>query len=56
MINVVKSGGKMPRSVAFIMDGNRRYAVKNKQEKHQGHSAGLKKLEQALIWCKGLGI
>jgi len=30
MIKVVKSGGKMPRSVAFIMDGNRRYAVKNK--------------------------
>jgi ditrans,polycis-polyprenyl diphosphate synthase len=38
------------------MDGNRRYAVKNHQDKHTGHSAGLKKLEQALIWCKGLGI
>ena len=29
MINVIKSGGRMPRSVAIIMDGNRRYAVKN---------------------------
>jgi ditrans,polycis-polyprenyl diphosphate synthase len=38
------------------MDGNRRYAVKNKQEKHKGHSAGLKTLETALIWCKGLGV
>lgn len=56
MINVVKAGGKIPRSVAFIMDGNRRFAVKHKQEKHKGHSFGLKKLEQAMIWCKGLGI
>lgn len=29
MINIIKSGGRMPRSVAIIMDGNRRYAVKN---------------------------
>ena len=56
MINIVKSGGNIPASVAFIMDGNRRFAVKNRQEKHQGHSFGLKKLEQSMIWCKGLGI
>lgn len=55
MVNVVRCG-KIPRSVAFIMDGNRRYAVRNKREKHQGHSAGLKRLETALIWCKGLGV
>ena len=30
MINVIKCG-KIPRSVAFIMDGNRRYAVRNNQ-------------------------
>ena len=28
MINVVKTG-KVPKSVAFIMDGNRRFASKN---------------------------
>lgn len=52
MVKVVRSGGRIPKSVAFIMDGNRRYAVKNKQEKHLGHSVGLKKLETAMIWCK----
>jgi undecaprenyl diphosphate synthase len=55
MVNVVRCG-EIPRSVAFIMDGNRRYAAKNKQQKHHGHSAGLKRLETALIWCKALGV
>ena len=55
IINVMKTG-KIPKSVAIIMDGNRRYAVKNQQEKHKGHSHGLNKLEETLIWCKHLGI
>ena len=38
------------------MDGNRRYATGKNMEKHEGHSIGLKKLEEALIWCKALGI
>ena len=54
-INVVKTG-KIPRSVAFIMDGNRRFATRKRQDKHVGHKHGLEKLEETLIWCKGLGI
>lgn len=54
-INVVKTG-KLPRSVAFIMDGNRRFASRKKQLKHEGHRHGLGKLEETLLWCKGLGI
>lgn len=48
--------GKIPRSVAIIMDGNRRYAVSQNQEKHKGHATGLQKLSEALVWCKALGI
>ena len=55
IINVVKTG-KIPKSVAIIMDGNRRFAVKNQQDKHKGHSVGLNKLEETLMWCKHLGI
>lgn len=55
LINVVKTG-KIPNSVAFIMDGNRRYATKNNQAKHKGHKHGLEKLEETMRWCKGLGI
>jgi ditrans,polycis-polyprenyl diphosphate synthase len=36
LVNVVKTG-KIPKSVAIIMDGNRRYAVAKNQEKHKGH-------------------
>ena len=38
------------------MDGNRRYAVAQNKAKHEGHIKGLHKLEEALIWCKALGI
>ena len=39
--------GVMPRHIAFIMDGNRRYAVRhNFTSKTLGHVEGYKKLEQ----------
>ena len=38
------------------MDGNRRYAVSKQKEKHLGHSDGLNKLEETILWCKELGI
>mmetsp|Transcript_4453 Transcript_4453/g.5795 ORF Transcript_4453/g.5795 Transcript_4453/m.5795 type:complete len:162 (+) Transcript_4453:137-622(+) len=55
MISIVRMGS-IPKSVAIIMDGNRRYAVKAKKEKHEGHVLGLNKLEESLVWCKHLGI
>ena len=48
--------GRIPKSVAFIMDGNRRFASAKNKERHTGHADGLKKLEETLVWCKGLGI
>ncbi|XP_025918250.1 dehydrodolichyl diphosphate synthase complex subunit DHDDS isoform X3 [Apteryx rowi] len=46
----------MPKHVAFIMDGNRRYAQKCHVERQQGHSQGFDKLAQTLRWCLNLGI
>ena len=40
LIRVLKMG-KIPKSIAIIMDGNRRFATKNHKEKHEGHSFGL---------------
>jgi ditrans,polycis-polyprenyl diphosphate synthase len=55
LINVLKMG-RMPKSIAIIMDGNRRYATKLNKEKHEGHNHGMQKLEQAMEWCLALGI
>lgn len=54
-IRVLKSG-KIPKSVAIIMDGNRRFATKKQMDKHEGHAYGLQKLENAMEWCLELGI
>ncbi|NWT58710.1 DHDDS synthase, partial [Erythrocercus mccallii] len=53
--NIIKAG-PMPKHVAFIMDGNRRYAQKCHVERQQGHSQGFDKLAQTLRWCLNLGI
>lgn len=55
-LQVIKSG-KVPRHVAFIMDGNRRYAKKlHLNRSTDGHVHGFEKLAQALQWCLDIGI
>ncbi|KAM3829570.1 dehydrodolichyl diphosphate synthase complex subunit DHDDS [Vipera latastei] len=53
--SVIKAG-PMPKHIAFIMDGNRRYAQKHNVKKLEGHSQGFAKLTQTLQWCLSLGI
>ncbi|CAK9806251.1 Dehydrodolichyl diphosphate synthase complex subunit DHDDS [Anthophora quadrimaculata] len=48
--------GHIPKHVAFIMDGNRRYATKNGMEKIEGHTKGFDKFAETLQWCRDLGI
>jgi ditrans,polycis-polyprenyl diphosphate synthase len=47
---------KVPKHIAFIMDGNRRWATRSGMKKHQGHSYGLEKLLEVIDWCLELGI
>ena len=49
--SVFTIGGHIPKTIAIIMDGNRRYAVKKKVEKIKGHEEGLSKLLQVISWC-----
>uniref|UniRef100_A0A8C7C063 Alkyl transferase n=1 Tax=Neovison vison TaxID=452646 RepID=A0A8C7C063_NEOVI len=53
--NIIKAG-PMPKHIAFIMDGNRRYARKCQVERQEGHSQGFNKLAETLRWCLNLGI
>lgn len=48
--------GPIPQHVAFIMDGNRRFASNNCLNTTEGHSRGFAKLSETLRWCKDLGV
>uniref|UniRef100_A0A0K8TTW0 Alkyl transferase n=1 Tax=Tabanus bromius TaxID=304241 RepID=A0A0K8TTW0_TABBR len=54
-MNIIKAG-PIPRHVAFIMDGNRRYARNANIDKKEGHSRGFEKLTECLQWCLDVGI
>ncbi|XP_049865034.1 dehydrodolichyl diphosphate synthase complex subunit DHDDS-like [Pectinophora gossypiella] len=54
-IKVVKTG-RVPQHIAFIMDGNRRFAKKHNVQRNTGHSKGFDKLSETLKWCLDLGI
>ncbi|KAF6000585.1 hypothetical protein F1559_002309 [Cyanidiococcus yangmingshanensis] len=45
-----------PRHVAFIMDGNRRWARQRHLEPYAGHPRGSSKLVQAAQWCFEAGV
>jgi len=49
--------GKIPKHIAFVMDGNRRYARRNHLSSVvHGHSMGFDKLTNVLDWCRELGV
>lgn len=52
----VMKTGKVPQHVAFIMDGNRRYAKKESISRKDGHNKGFDKLTEVLQWCYELNI
>lgn len=52
----ILQSGPIPKHVAFIMDGNRRFASKKCIERSQGHMKGVEKLTEVLEWCLNLGI
>lgn len=54
-INIIKMG-PIPYHIAFIMDGNRRYAKTENIRKIDGHSRGFEKLTECLRWCLDVGV
>lgn len=55
-MNVIRAGGHLPYHIAFVMDGNRRYASSQHIRKIEGHSKGFDKLADCLRWCLDMGI
>ncbi|KAF8029155.1 hypothetical protein BT93_E1742 [Corymbia citriodora subsp. variegata] len=52
----VLSCGAIPTHIAFIMDGNRRFAKKQNMVEGEGHRAGYKSLISMLKYCYELGV
>lgn len=48
--------GNIPRHVAVILDGNRRWAVKHGLPKWEGYEAGGERFEKFLDWCIDAGV
>lgn len=46
----------LPKHIAIIMDGNRRWAKSKGLTDSQGHEAGAKNLEQVVDYCRDAGI
>jgi len=49
-------GGAVPKHVAIIMDGNRRFAREIGLSSIEGHEKGRLKLEEVLDWCLEVGV
>ena len=47
---------KVPKKIAIILDGNRRFAKKLGLQPWKGHEYGMKKLEELFRWCLELGV
>ncbi|KAG2500203.1 hypothetical protein HYH03_001783 [Edaphochlamys debaryana] len=48
--------GCVPQHVAFVMDGNRRYAERRHIDKATGHTHGYGKMVDVIHWCIELGV
>ncbi len=46
----------LPKHIAIIMDGNRRYALQQGMPPYKGHEMGKDKLKDVIKWCHELGI
>jgi undecaprenyl diphosphate synthase len=50
------SSNNIPKSIGFIMDGNRRWAKTKNLPSFEGHRAGYEALKECLKWCKEFGV
>ncbi|XP_030378180.1 dehydrodolichyl diphosphate synthase complex subunit DHDDS [Scaptodrosophila lebanonensis] len=55
-LRVLRICRHIPHHVAFVMDGNRRFAKSKDIDKIEGHSRGFEKLADCLNWCLEIGI
>ena len=55
-LSSLRSNPKMPRHIAFIIDGNGRWAKKRGNSRSFGHKSGFENLKKHIEYVKDLGI
>ena len=55
-MNVKIDKNNLPKHIAIIMDGNRRWAATRGLPPEKGHEAGAKNLEEIVNHCRDLGV
>jgi ditrans,polycis-polyprenyl diphosphate synthase len=49
--------GRLPKHIAFVMDGNRRYARSHRMASVvDGHARGFEQIAKVLYWCREFGV
>ncbi|KAF6259776.1 putative undecaprenyl diphosphate synthase-domain-containing protein [Scenedesmus sp. NREL 46B-D3] len=56
LVALLLTGQQLPQHVAFIMDGNRRFADQFGLQRIDGHTQGYNKMKEMVQWCLELGI
>ena len=54
-VNMESIKTAVPKHIAIILDGNRRFAKRLMLKPWQGHEWGAKKVEKILDWCREYG-
>lgn len=52
----VMAQGRLPKHIAFIMDGNRRFAKSLNKSAIEGHKLGVESLKKCLLICLEMGV
>ena len=56
LLERLKLGGRLPRHVAVIMDGNGRWARARGLPRYKGHTAGMASVREAIEGCVEAGV
>ncbi len=56
LLSAIQRGGRLPKHIGIIMDGNRRFARIIGLDVKTGHDYGAGKAREVLDWCLELGI
>ena len=56
VVQLLVSPSYIPKHIAFIMDGNRRFAKMLGEKAIYGHSIGFESMMRVLDWCLKLGV